>query len=212
MRKKRAFTLLEVIISLSLTAILLAVLMGSATRLFSTRSRIETAKQEVLAKTFIQERLSSLFFTLAKHQSTEKGLPNKEPENVLNSLDGKSLTLWLDHQIDPNPAFCGKRKGEIFVDKGRLVFRLIGKNGEVRKEELLDQIESISFQFFDPFEEPPRLIDDWKEKTGELPSHLILTIEASSLSRQCELAFFFPSDDNFVVYHPIIKKKDEMHR
>ena len=212
MRKKRALTLLEVIISLSLTAILLAILMGSATRLFSTRTRIETAKQEVLAKTLIQERLSSLFFSLTKQHSTENDFLNKETEGPLKSLDGKSLTVWLEHQIDLTPAFCGSRKGEIFLDNEKLIFQLTGKNGEMRKEVLLDQVEFISFQFFDPFEEPPRLIDNWKERTGELPSHLILTIESPSLGKRCELAFFFPSDDNFVVYHPVIKNNDEARR
>ena len=212
MRKKRALTLLEVIISLALTAILLTMLISSATRLFSTRTRIENAKQEVLAKTLIQERLSSLFSALAKYQPSEKGLPEKEPKGPLESIDGKSLTLFLENQIDANPFFCGSTKGEIFVENQNLIFQLMGKNDAVRKEILLENVKDISFQFFNPFEEPARLIEAWKEKTGELPAHIILTIATSSTDKQYEFAFFFPSHDNFIVYHPPIKNNDEARK
>lgn len=208
MKKKRPLTLLEVIISLSLTALLLTVLINSATRLFSTRARIESAKQEVLAKTLIQERLSTLFSELALH----KGLPEKEPQGPLESLDGKTLTLFLENQIDPDPSFCGSIKGELFVESEALIFQLAGKNDTVRKEILLEGVKSISFQFFAPFEEPPRLIEAWKDRPGELPAHLILTLTPPLEDKEYQLAFFFPSHDTFVVYHPPIKNSHEVRK
>lgn len=209
MRKKRAFTLLEVILSLSLTAILMTVLMGSAAHLFFARARVESAKQEILAKMFVQERLSTIFLSLDSPAPTENGLFPQGTPASLHSEDGLSLTLWLERQIDSDPAFCGKRKGMLCVEKERLVFKLFGKNGEVREEVLLKGVKRASFQFFDPFEEPPHLVDSWKEKTGETPSFLILTIEDFSANRKNEFAFFFPSSDNFVVYHPLLKTGDE---
>ncbi len=210
--KKRALTLFEVIISLALTAILLGVLMRSATRLFTTRNFVEHAKQEVLSKKMIQERLSTLFFSLRKHEPSEKGLSRTLPQGPLESNDGTTLTVWLAGLIDKDPSYCGQGKGELSLIGEDFVFTQFGDDGNQRKEVLLQEVESLKFLFLDLLAEPVRLVDSWTDKEGEFPSHMILEIKSKGSKKPTQFAFFFSTDDNFVVYHPKTGIKEEVKK
>ena len=140
-KKKHTLTLLEVVIALSLTAILLAVLMGSATRLFVFRHRLESAKQEILTKKVIQERLTTLFASLENNRDISTGASIPKP--TLYSEDGTKLSLQLDHLIDPEPAFSGKCSATIEVDnEKRLVLTLFGKEEKTARPEEIGRASS----------------------------------------------------------------------
>ncbi|HAZ15707.1 MAG TPA: hypothetical protein DCY54_03625 [Parachlamydiales bacterium] len=185
MRRKRTLTLLEVVIALTLTSFLLTALLGGMSRLFSARSRLESAKEEILAKKSFHERLVNLFSHTVH----------------LDSLEGKEMLLYLDNLIDKESAFCGKAEGRLFIQGNRLLFLLKGREKKEREELLLDGVSSFSIQFFDPHE--AAYAKTWDKKKEALPPFVLVTLSAASFrGGPTAFAFFLPLAENVIVITP----------
>ncbi len=192
--KKRPLTLFEVVISLTLTAFVLAALLMAAHRLFTSTSMVEKSKRSALARAHTYERLLKLFDHIPKNGA--------ETKDLLQSEGGMALEVALSNLIDKKSAFC---------QEGRARLELVGKdllltqwgNGDVLREEvLLRKVHALHFEFFDAQAEPAALIQKWTKRKGELPAYLLMHIqeEGAEEKETVDFAFFFPSQDNVIIY------------
>ncbi len=183
--KRRSLTLLEVMISLSLAAILLAALTTSYYQASKKRAVAQLLKKNSLSTELLRQKLIHLFAQAAAGKSPQFQTAS-HPQAV-----GPALYLTFHHEIDINPAFCGDISGILYQSPtNQLCLASWASNGDARVDVLLEQIKSCCFSFFDPNKKVWR--PSW-EKKGEFPPFFKLswwTLEQPNEAQEC--AFFFP--------------------
>jgi hypothetical protein len=183
--QKKAALLLEVLIGLSLTAIILTSLFSFFVESVRLEMKLEKAREEMVARGNLQTRLETVFIGSSRLY-TDKSTQKKD----------KKLLLEFDNQIDPDPAFSGMIHGALYVDGGKnLVLHtspLDESSKEWRAEILLKDVERFQFDF---------LKAKWsteREKTEMgLPQVVRLTVWRPD---PLQFAFHLPNADPFVTY------------
>lgn len=152
--KKHAFTLLEVMISLSLLSILLVTVLGIYRYVDYTQKKVAIEEQNNFKLLYAQHRLSEV---IPKAVSKTKGkedyyfFTQKNPEGLTH------LIFVYDNGADASPIFSGPVIGKLYLEpNGELylaTWPLISRepsNPPMRKELLLNGVSQIQYKFYMP--------------------------------------------------------------
>lgn len=180
--KKRALTLLEILIALSLAGILLTTLFSFYFQIFHTKIDLQKAKQIVEARAWTQQRLVQVFGHLVA-EVEEKGLAfytTIHPDAL-----GPALVFYYDNGIDCNFEYCGEKRAMLYLNKKKQLTLLTWPK---RAEILLEKASSLRFSFYDLKQQ------EWKEawaREGEkFPAIIKMEILLSKAKEPSEFAFF----------------------
>lgn len=181
--KRRALTLLEVMIAFSLTAILLSFLFSQFQKM--SFASIETQKvQEIFfSRHLLQTRLAQVFAAVVTD--------DKEPSFY---FDEKKLHFHFDQGVDPVPALCNEVTAFLYVNSDKnLVLDIFSLDGQTtRTEKLYENISSHLWEFVDKKDPEWALI--WPKEKKDAPPIVRLTLNALTF------AFFLPGANEPVTY------------
>lgn len=202
--KKRSLTLLEVMIALSLTAILLSVIFTSYRQTTISQAKLEKAKIEVLTNKTIEQRLTYIF----SHLTSEKQHNNNKTEGESSPLytlslptsKGVALILEYDNGIDPDPSFSHHIKSELYLShKEELCLTTYSHTGLARREVLKEDISELKFSFFDPSAHQTHT-SYWDFNQEDLPPIITLNLGIKNKKEPLEFAFFIPDSKEEILY------------
>lgn len=132
--RKRCLTLLEVVIALSLTAILLSVLFGAQWSSHKAQAKIEAKKREVLPRQRLQLKLFPILTSAKAFRLDENG----------------GLIVEYSGQLDRDARFRGPLTSLLRLQDNSLCLFTWPEDGIPRTEVLLENVECLSFRFFYP--------------------------------------------------------------
>lgn len=235
---RRIFTLVEVIIALSLTAVVMTALSYFYLQVQEINTRTEKALRNLYQLSYLEMRLATVL---------PKALSETDPKNnffFFTSLEGNevikqgtsSLIFSYNNGINLNRQFASHVLGRLFLDtQNRLILATWpipkrwkeGASPEMKKEILMEDVESLSFSFFvalaadrskvveikDKVKDkkiftpspPGAWIQEWKFEYYELPAILRIHIKKNSSPSQEkkeEITFTFPlpNSNNVIMY------------
>jgi hypothetical protein len=191
--KRASFTLLEVLISLTLTTIILGVLLSAYFQAESLSRDGERLQREIQPKRALSARLDEIFIDLEP--------PKQNEQFFFTPVEGELLFSY-HNGANLDPSFSGEVLGRLFVDdKGHLVMltwpprKLWPEGGfpPFRREVLLEEIETIAFRFFATAQgtTAARWVDIWPKEAQDLPGIIELTITPRNATPEIFL-FFVP--------------------
>lgn len=143
-KRKYSFTLMEMMIGLSILSLILGMIFSTLYQETVLNRRIEKLEREMMSKIETQQRLDKIFANVTPIDPTSKNRP------VYSSESRRSVFVFFDNGIDPDPTYSGIVKGSIGLDGTDLVLRLY-ENDKAEKPsrvtKLRDNIKSIQFEF-----------------------------------------------------------------
>lgn len=163
--KKYAFTLMELIIALSLVVIVLGIIFSSLYQNSVLNVKHEKGATIVMQKAHIQERLDQIF----------ANIPGKD-QNSLYTDENGTLHFQFDHGIDPEHMFCDMILGKLELVKEDLFLTLIGGD-KVRTERLCSAVKSLNYEFLTHDGRDMKTTNVWTKKETENPLYLKLSID-----------------------------------
>jgi hypothetical protein len=188
--KRRSLTLLEVMIALSLAAVLLSALMSSYYQVSKQRITAQELKKNSLSVEVMRQRLIHLFAQTAAAE-TVRFHTGTHPSAL-----GSCLIFTYCHGIDLKPEFCGDLTGMLYLNAHhQLALASWGSSSEARVEVLLENIGEVFFSFFDAKMENWRA--DWKK---ELPPFFKLSWTSRDQSAEIQQCAFFFSQETPITY------------
>jgi len=151
---KRPLSLLEVAIGLALTAILLTALFSSFRQIIQSGVKVEAARTEMHGWHLLDLRLNQIFESLSDGKLFYTSGHNK--------ARGEALYFTFNNGLEQNPEFCGEMDGVLYAsnEKNPSLCLLLK---DQREEIFIDQIDHLSFQFFDP--QDNEWHSSWNKKT-----------------------------------------------
>ena len=171
-RKKRALSLLEVSIALTLTAILLTTLFSNLRHIIQNSAKLQKIKEKIYWQFTLRMRLNQIFETLQSGDDKILFYTDEHPD-AHPDAKGQALYFTFDNGIDPDPDFCQEITGILLHNKNNeLCFIAVSKEGKTRKEVFLKKAKNVSLNFYHP--EEKKLLCTWKEK--KLPPIIELSI------------------------------------
>ncbi|MBS0652294.1 MAG: DUF1494 domain-containing protein [Verrucomicrobia bacterium] len=185
--KRYSLTLLEVMIALSLAAILLSALMTCYYQISKKRITAQELKKSSLSVELMRQRLVHLF---AKTAAAEKA---SFYTGTHAQAIGPCLIFLFDNGVDRSPEFCGDVMGMLYQNASReLCLASWGDHGGARNEVLLENTDGLSFSFFDAKKKEWRA--EWKN-TDPFPPFFKMTWSFADQPKEIlQSAFFFPQD------------------
>ncbi len=156
--KKRAVSLIEVIISLGLLALLLSILFSWYSSLTRSKEELSQTKMPLLEKRYAHQRLQNIF--------NEPALPLFTAQN-----DRKSLVFTFNRGPYALPELSGKVLAKLYFDEEMEALALglwpMPKQDNVLKEPhetiiLLDRVQECKLSFYNP-PDPFKMIVDPEE-------------------------------------------------
>ena len=173
-RKKTPLTLIEVLLTFGLTAILSTFLITSLIQYMRHSRDIEKAEKIVFTRAHLEQRLMPLLYPMKDQQK----LSFYTKENI--------LYFQFDNGIDPDKTFSGTVEAELFLKKptsSKKKFDLClkitgsGKGPLVREEILLTGVKSMQFQFYSSQKADKTMEKKtkWEEEEGR-PMFFVLKI------------------------------------
>ncbi len=194
-RKKNNLTLLEVLIALVLAGLILSGVLTFYFQISKKQIEIKELKKTVMPIELMRQRLSHLF---AQAHIEQGDTPRFF--YTLSHPDATSPALFFsyDYGIDPDSHFCGKLKGMLYHNaQDQLCLVTWGEKGS-RQEVFLEQVEEISFNFFDVKKK------QWRHTWGKkdpLPPFFTMTWAFKSAPKdKLTSTFFFPNADAKITY------------
>jgi len=200
--KKRFFTLIEVIVSLSLITIILTFLFGYFSKITKVEQDIEDLKKIVYKQNHLHIRLNNIFANLYAKEFDENVFYTKFEKNKKNL----SLIINFDNGIDPDPNFSEIVKAEIFIDKKNDLILEIWPNDKkiktTRKELLFSNVNKLEYKFLscsdlqmkksvlEQITDSVFWYDSWPKEKKSLPSVIYV-----KLNNNLDFAFFLPSQN-----------------
>lgn len=146
--KKKSIFLLEILIGLSLMALLLSFLFHSIFHIAKMETSLHRAREHLFSRQYLQMRIQDLLL----------GASEEKPPytRVFEGEKKESLVLFFDQGIDPDPLFSGKVWARLYLDEDKNVSLLIsGEKERQRKEILLSNVDSLQFEFFSQKKDDP---------------------------------------------------------
>ena len=192
--KKHTFSLLEVMIALSLSAILLSSIITCYYQISQKRMLAQELKKTTLPIELTRQRLTHLFAQLTSTQ--DPIFHTGEHPDAL----GSCLFFSYYQESDLNPLFCGDLTAMLYINTDRQLCLISwAPNGEPRQEVFLEQLATLRFSFFNSKDlewesvwDSPQLIPPFfKISWGYLKNS----------SPMIECAFFFPQSNAQITYH-----------
>lgn len=191
-RKKRPLILFELVISLSLIAILMTVLFRFFVNCVSLDLKIDRARTALHTLEKAQTRLSILFTSLVPGST----LPHPLPSFYTVEEGSTSLVTLFDNGIDPDPVFCGPVLCKLFLDpENNLSLALWPLNHPnpqfCRQEILLPQVKQLHFQFLTLAQlGQPEWRTTWSKTSLTTPS--VIRLQLGHQGRDLNFAFHLP--------------------
>jgi len=137
MEKKKPLTLIEVTLSLGLSAIILSFLFSSLLQTIRTSRAIAKFKKQTFENAFCYARLLPIF-------------AHSDP-STFNLEEGK-LSLSFENGLDPHLIFSGKTEASLSLQDHTLFLNISSRDGsQTRKEALFTHIESFTWEPKLPF-------------------------------------------------------------
>ncbi len=186
MKKKRALTLLEIVMVMFLLGILLTGLFNVFRQGLKKNIDAKMLKQNILQLELFHQRMRVL---LSKH---EKVWLEKHP-------DASSLALYVEFNqtADPDLNMCGDILGMIYVNhKKELCFASWGKNAKARIETLLDHVSALECRLFDAKKETWNTA--WPSEKKELP--VMAAMDLTWNGKKVPFVFFLSQSDEKIIY------------
>jgi len=161
--KRRSFSLLEILISISIAAILFGVLFSKVRDFVFLRKEIGSAEQECFERQALQIRLEDLFSNLT---ATEKEGEFSAPFYYKD----QKIYFQAVREIDIDPSFAAKLSYTLWLDPQTKTLSLSCKtpDGSERKEILSSGVHNCSFRFFS--EKEAKWEDLWPQNSKKSPS------------------------------------------
>ena len=179
---------MEVMIALSLTAVVVAVLLSVYRNQQMSSSKLHALKQKVMTRQCLQQRLTQIF----NHLDREN-----EEEVPACQTDKDVLVLKYDNGMDHDPSFSGEGHAELYVNKQQELCLLTkGKDLKTRTEILLTGVKSWNKEFFDLTGKI--WVSSWDKEREELPAMIRLSFQQEDL---ITFTFFLPSGVEIIMYN-----------
>lgn len=213
-RKKRTFILFEILIALSLTAVLLTFLFSFFAESAKIENKLDRARMAITARGHLQTRLQSLLSSISP-PSFESPLYTEAFEKE-NSL---SLVAIFDNGVDPDPAFSGPILGRLFLDEqsnlSLATWPLDKEHKHLwRKEILLPCVESFEFEFLgknrapehgkkekiEPINAAYAWHSHWSKSETRVPTIVRLNVQEEKAKEPLRFAFVLPRPDDLITY------------
>lgn len=154
--KKHPFTLIEVLVGLTLTALLVGILTGSYREIAKINQEVASTRQAIMAPLYVHKRLGE---TLARAVMHPEAAGAKEFffTSVLGDKS-PSLVFTYNQGVDMNPAYCGIVLARLYVtDEGHLTLASWPITSleeptptSSRVEVLLEGVKTWSLAFYQP--------------------------------------------------------------
>ena len=141
--KKRFFSLVEIVISLSLIAIILFFLFNHFVFITKYENKIQSIKKQSFKQAYLHSKLAYIFNQL----SIENPIFYLEKEKNNNLY---SLNFFFDNGIDISPNFSHFLFGKIYVNKKKeLILETLSDDKKNKREEILfNNITDLTYQFY----------------------------------------------------------------
>lgn len=187
--KKRSFSLLEILIALSLAAILFAVLFSKIREHISLRLKLKSAQQECLERQSFHIRLTEVLDKLAP--STKNG-KIKAP---LSSSD-RQIHFHIDVPLDVSPSRLGDQDCTLWLDiQEELVYLSTTDASGKKKDEVLSRkVKGWSYRFFSA--KNKAWSKEWPEDSLEAPTFVSIQCKKDS----GDIEFLFPLHSPMKIY------------
>lgn len=188
-RKKQALTLLEILISLVLFAIILSSLFTTYRQLVRHKTTTAHLQRESFEHELVFQKLDPLLAQVT-------GDPPSTFHTENNSLGpGHMLVFAYRNRLDPDPLFCTDLTCFLFLDPSkRLCLKTQTQSGVERVEYLADPVASITYSFFNP-----KTLEWQSEWPSKNPLPPFFKIEWHT-SRPVTRAFFLPHATQLINY------------
>lgn len=188
LRRKLPFTLLEVLISLTLTTILLTVLLAAYFQAETASLEGERFRNSLWPKRMMIQQLNTLFSSLET--------PNAKDKLFFFAVqDGSALIFSYDNGVSIAPAFSGEVISELYLSKEKELTLLTWPARDSwtdeappypKREVLLSGIETLQFDFFQIADEKeaPQWVSSWDKAKNALPGMIKMRIKRSDKEEQ----------------------------
>ena len=187
--KKKAFTLIEILISLFLISIILMVMFRFFSSSLRMEIKIEQAKKEIFSKNNLQLRLDTIFSKISN--KTFSNSPIFYTEN-------NKLFFVYDNEIDPNPKLSSDVFAILYLSKNQnltlKIFPFEKEKTICRKEILKKNVDSLSFEFFTKKDGEVKKANSWSKKQLKLPVSIKINLDKNSF------AFFIGNMRSSITY------------
>lgn len=145
---KRGLTLLEVVIAVSLSAVLLGALFAMYQKMEVAHIQASEMKRRALGMELFEQRMARIFETAEE----------PDGEKLFFESIGGGLLLSYNRGVDPDPKLCGVVKGKLMLEEGRVVLT----SEERTREVFFENVKRMDFSFFNPKERT--WVGQWNEK------------------------------------------------
>jgi prepilin-type N-terminal cleavage/methylation domain-containing protein len=200
--KRRSFTLIEVLVVLSLTAILLTVLFDFLKEMGFQQQKVIVVKETLKTQQSFRLRFFEHFKAVVFEGGAPKGQEKEKRKYFrtveLDTAKGPLLQFTFNNKVDPHPLFCGVVKAEIFLNlQKEMIFAVhsLKEDGKKREEVLFRNVEALSFQFFDPVKKVWE--QAWPQNKESLPS--MVKIHFKQDSEMLQFAFFLADNEKIPI-------------
>lgn len=206
--KKHSFTLLEVLVSLSLLSFLLFFFFGHLKTSVKVKNRLAQAQKITYKRSYFQQRIGDL---LSKIEPALLKEDIKKNAFFVDDIDGfQEVHFVFDAGIDPEIEFSDVLRGKIYLNKKQQLLLEISSrsenNPQIREEILFDHVTSFKTECYvmpKPFDRNRKKITDsyvkkteWEENSPTIPAivRMFITYKSHNTKKLKQLTYsFFPN-------------------
>lgn len=130
-------------------------------------------ESETMTKIEIQQRLDKIFANILHTD------PASKDRSIYSSEDKKSIIVFFDNGIDPNPIFSGIVKGSIGLEKTSFVLQLykdFSAKDPSRTTILKEDVKSIDFEFMMSSPIGVSTVPIWDKATNFSPRYIKINL------------------------------------
>lgn len=193
--RKQPIILFELLIALSLSAILLTFLFSFLVQSAKIERKLELARTQAIQRGHLYARLQNVFASIDRLSTTPYFYTEEDPFRLL---------FQFDNGIDPDPDFSGPLMGEISLDAAhRLQLKIWPpreKDAPWRSEVLHPHIKEAVFEFLGPASEKFAWRHLWPAHLQNAPGIIRLYLCEEGEKESIRYAFLLPTVEGWVSY------------
>lgn len=228
-KRRSYFTLLETLIAVAIVSVLLTIVFGFFRELSESSRMTEELQHHSFRMRYVEMRLAYLFERIVNENEENKRefffFTEKGDKGVLPGTT--SLIFSFNNEVRANPAFSGDLLAKLYIDPSHRLCLAMWPiysdqpHEEMQKEVLLDNVESIAYEFYMP---PAKISDDkqidggkvdpekkspendrwheqeWLRSYEQIPA--IISLKVKVAANELNFAFVLPSSNNYLYYPP----------
>lgn len=181
MKRRVSFSLLELLVSVSIAAILFSVLFVKIRDFVYLRKEIASTEKECLERQMLQIRLQELFSSLS---CLEKDGIYFAPLYGNN----QKIHFQVVNECDPNPSFVDTLAFTLWLDvrTKNIILSCKTTNGFEREETLATKVKSCSFSFYS--EKETKWKSAWEQSSKDSP----IFIQVICKKEHAEIEYLIP--------------------